>query len=127
MFLLKLQIRFVGPFEITERIGTQAYRIQLPKNWSIYNVFHVSLLKKWKERLFTELKQLNLVRNSNIEEPNQRVVEKVLRWKKTGRGQPASILNFVARMPPGRSYLGKQPTDLNSEDFRSMDRSRPTS
>ena len=49
---VKLQKRFVGPFEITEKIGTQAYRIQLPENWSIHNVFHVSLLKKWKTSVY---------------------------------------------------------------------------
>ena len=37
--------RFIGPFEILERIGTVAYRLALPPSMSgVYEVFHVSML-----------------------------------------------------------------------------------
>ena len=42
----KLQKRFVGPFEITERIGQQAYTLSLPEDRNIHSLFHISLLKK---------------------------------------------------------------------------------
>lgn len=43
----KLAPRFVGPFEITERIGTLAYRIALPEKFAgIHDVFHDSHLLK---------------------------------------------------------------------------------
>nr|GEU46419.1 putative reverse transcriptase domain-containing protein [Tanacetum cinerariifolium] len=39
--------RFVGPFEILERIGPVAYRLRLPKELSsVHDTFHVSNLKK---------------------------------------------------------------------------------
>ena len=44
----KLSPRFIGPFEILERIGTVAYRLALPPNMSgVHEVFHVSMLRKY--------------------------------------------------------------------------------
>ena len=44
----KLSFRFIGPFEILERIGTVAYRLALPPSMSGVNeVFHVSMLRKY--------------------------------------------------------------------------------
>nr|GEX11477.1 putative reverse transcriptase domain-containing protein [Tanacetum cinerariifolium] len=43
----KLAPRFVGPFEITERIGLVAYRLRLPEELNgIHDTFHVWNLKK---------------------------------------------------------------------------------
>ncbi|KAD5803342.1 hypothetical protein E3N88_14702 [Mikania micrantha] len=42
----KLAPRYVGPFEITQRIGPVAYRLRLPDELSgVHDVFHVSNLK----------------------------------------------------------------------------------
>lgn len=46
---IKLKRRFVGPFRVIERIEKQAYRLDLSENWRIHTVFHVSLLRPWKE------------------------------------------------------------------------------
>ena len=48
----KLRHKFVGPFRITECIGSQSYRLDLPSTWRVHNVFHVSLLKYWV-RIYT--------------------------------------------------------------------------
>ncbi|XP_073030646.1 uncharacterized protein [Primulina eburnea] len=43
----KLNPRYVGPFEILEKVGTLAYRLALPPDMSrIHNVFHVSQLRR---------------------------------------------------------------------------------
>nr|GEZ10628.1 putative reverse transcriptase domain-containing protein [Tanacetum cinerariifolium] len=42
----KLSLRFIGPFEILDRVGEVSYRLVLPPQLShVHNVFHVSLLK----------------------------------------------------------------------------------
>jgi hypothetical protein len=44
----KLNPRYIGPFEIVERVGPVAYRIVLPPELAnIHNVFHVSVLRKY--------------------------------------------------------------------------------
>ncbi|GJV07676.1 putative reverse transcriptase domain-containing protein [Tanacetum coccineum] len=43
----KLAPRFVGPFEIIEKVGTVAYRLDLPEELNgVHDTFHVSNLKK---------------------------------------------------------------------------------
>jgi len=44
----KLTLRFIGPYQISERIGTVAYRVGLPPHLSnLHDVFHVSQLQKY--------------------------------------------------------------------------------
>ena len=41
----KLSLRYIGPFEILERVDTVAYRLALPPSLSsVHAVFHVSML-----------------------------------------------------------------------------------
>ena len=43
----KLAPRFIGPFQITQRVGEVAYRLDLPPALShVHNVFHVSMLRQ---------------------------------------------------------------------------------
>ena len=44
----KLLLRFIGLFEILERVGTIAYRLALSPSMSgVHEVFHVSMLRRY--------------------------------------------------------------------------------
>ena len=43
----KLSPGFCSLFSNFKRIGQVAYTLDLPKNWKIHNVFHISLLRRY--------------------------------------------------------------------------------
>ena len=44
----KLSLRYIGPFEVLERVGPVAYSIALPPELlQVHNIFHVSMLWKY--------------------------------------------------------------------------------
>ena len=45
----KLSPRFIGPYEVLERIGPVAYRLALPQELAkLQHVFHVSMLRIYR-------------------------------------------------------------------------------
>jgi hypothetical protein len=46
---MKLAPRRYGPFKILAKVSDVAYRLKLPDNWKIHNVFHASLLTTYNE------------------------------------------------------------------------------
>ena len=45
---VKLSPRFIGPYEVIEKVGPMAYHLALPPELEkIHNVFHVSMLRRY--------------------------------------------------------------------------------
>jgi hypothetical protein len=83
----KLSPRFVGPFEITQRVGRLAYRIALPLDLvRMHDVIHVSMLRKYisKPNVIVEYEPLEIQEGLTYVEELVKIVDKkeqVLRTK----------------------------------------------
>ncbi|GKD51726.1 hypothetical protein Tco_1280702 [Tanacetum coccineum] len=84
----KLALRYVGPFEILERIGPVAYRLRLPEELSgVHDTFHVSNLKKClaDASLHVPLDEIRVDKTLRfIEEPVE-IMDHEVKWLKRNR------------------------------------------
>ncbi|KAL4310797.1 hypothetical protein GQ457_01G013250 [Hibiscus cannabinus] len=63
----KLSPRLIGPFEVIEEVGPIAYRLALPLKFSkIHDVFHVSMLRKYRSDPSHVLEPDEVELNSNL-------------------------------------------------------------
>ncbi|KAD5961708.1 hypothetical protein E3N88_13181 [Mikania micrantha] len=84
----KLSPRFVGPFKILERIGSVAYRLELPSELSnIHDVFHVSNLKKCltDESLIVPLEEIHIDEKLQFSEEPVEVMDREMKVLKRSR------------------------------------------
>ncbi|GKA26787.1 putative reverse transcriptase domain-containing protein [Tanacetum coccineum] len=83
----KLNPSYIGPFKIIAKVGTVAYRLELPEKLSkVYSTFHVSKLKKCMadEPLAIPLDEIQVDDKLNfIEEPVEIMDRKVKRLKQS--------------------------------------------
>ncbi|KAA0036539.1 pol protein [Cucumis melo var. makuwa] len=73
----KLNPRFVGPFEILERIGPVAYRLALlPSLSTVHDVFHVSMLRRYVADTthVVDYEPLQVSENLNYEEQSVEIL-----------------------------------------------------
>ena len=81
----KLQRGYIGPFQILQKTSKVAYKLELPENWKMHPVFHISLLKLWKQSQWSSPVDAPV---PDINEDDQQYhVERILRWQWTGRGR----------------------------------------
>ncbi|KAF5465329.1 hypothetical protein F2P56_015348 [Juglans regia] len=77
----KLSPRYVGPYEIMEKLGAVTYRQDLPTKFQgIHNVFHVSSLKKSFEKQIptvVDTRDISLQLNLTYEEVPIQIID----WK----------------------------------------------
>ncbi|KAL0537248.1 hypothetical protein IC582_026223 [Cucumis melo] len=110
----KLSPRFVGPFEILERIGPVAYRLALPPSLStVHDVFHVSMLRKYVSdpSHVVDYEPLEIDENlSYVEQP----VEVLAREVKTLRNKQIPLVKVL-----WRNHRVEEATWEREEDMRS--------
>ncbi|GJU87105.1 reverse transcriptase domain-containing protein [Tanacetum coccineum] len=82
----KLAPRYVGPFEIVERVGPVAYQLKLPQELScVHDTFHVSNLKKYlaEPDVQVPLDEIEIYENLRfVEEPIEIVKQDVKKLKR---------------------------------------------
>ncbi|KAL0540948.1 hypothetical protein IC582_020974 [Cucumis melo] len=110
----KLSPRFVGPFEILERIGPVAYRLALPPSLStVHDVFYVSMLRKYvpDPSHVVDYEPLEIDENlSYVEQP----VEVLAREVKTLRNKQIPLVKVL-----WRNHRVEEATWEREDDMRS--------
>nr|KYP42065.1 Retrotransposable element Tf2 [Cajanus cajan] len=91
----KLTPRFVGPYQIIQRVGPVAYRLALPPSLSnLHDVFHVSQLRKYVHdpSHVVELEDVRVKENLTIEKLPVAVVDHKL---KELRGKSIALVKVL--------------------------------
>ncbi|GJX26539.1 putative reverse transcriptase domain-containing protein [Tanacetum coccineum] len=82
---LKLNPRYVGPFKVIKRVGTVAYKLELPQQLSrVHNMFHVSNLRKClsDESLVIPLEELRVDDKLHFVEEPVKVMDREIKQLK---------------------------------------------
>nr|GFA19258.1 putative reverse transcriptase domain-containing protein [Tanacetum cinerariifolium] len=84
----KLHPRYIGPFKVLEKVGTVAYKLELPQQLSrVYSTFHVSNLKKClsDESLAISLDEIHIDDKLHFIEELVEIMDIEVMWLKQSR------------------------------------------
>ncbi|GJT77705.1 putative reverse transcriptase domain-containing protein [Tanacetum coccineum] len=99
----KLAPRYVGPFEILERIGLVAYRLRLPEELnSVHDTFHVSNLKKClgNSNLHVPLNEIKIDKTLHFVEEPVKIMDREIKSLKRRR-IPLVKVRWNSKRGPG--------------------------
>ncbi|GJX75203.1 putative reverse transcriptase domain-containing protein [Tanacetum coccineum] len=102
----KLNPRYIGPFKIIAKVGTVAYRLELPEQLSrVHSTFHVSNLKKYlsDETLTIPLDEIQIDDKLHFIEEHVKIMDReVKRLKSNAEEVSSSLWQLCTR---GRCYV----------------------
>jgi hypothetical protein len=98
----KLLPRYIGPFPVTERVSSVAYRLLLPAQYQIHNVVHVYLLKPYRGYGIVQPPPPELVNGEEMYEVEAFIAHK----DKGGRAGREYLVKWVGYGPLHDSWEG---------------------
>ena len=109
----KLDPRYVGPFQILERVGSVAYRVALPDYFGdVHDVFHVSSLKKsfgQQEPRFVDPASIQLQPDLTYEV----VPSQIMDWKEQQlRSKTIPLVKVAWRDPLAQDFSWERVADM---------------
>ena len=98
----KLSDKYLEPFEVLQAVENhgQAYKLNLPSSYHIYNIFHISLLELWHSRGGDDDKLAPIKIKSQLKYE----VESIKAHKDTKKKD--QVFSQVERLRTIRRYLG---------------------
>lgn len=115
----KLDHRQLGPFEVLEKIGTQAYKLDLPAKYGrIHPVFHVSLLEPWHSRGNDPEPQAVL-----IDDEEEWEIDKVLD-KRVRQGETEYLIGWKDSPPYEHSWEPMEHLENAKDAIKDFERAR---
>ncbi|KAJ4815745.1 polyprotein [Rhynchospora pubera] len=111
----KLGLRYYGPFQIIEKVGVVAYKLQLPAGSHIHPVFHVSQLKARLGNSEAIVPELPVV---NPDGKWSEIPEKILERTIYKKGNVAGVKLLI-------KWMNLPEEDATWEDYNSMEKRFP--
>ena len=111
----KLSPRYIGPFEIVDRIGLVAYRLDLSEELArVHNVFHISMLRKYISDLSHVLEAPEIELRDDLSYEEQ-LVQILGREEKELRNKTISLVKVL-----WRNHLVEEATWEREDQMRSQ-------
>ncbi|QRW23207.1 Retrotransposable element Tf2 protein [Rhizoctonia solani] len=117
----KLDPRRLGPFKITEKISSHAYRLELPATMKIHDVFYVGLLSKVHESPNQPLPESPPP--ETIEGEEEYKVERIIDSKRQ-RGKWFYLIKWKGYGPEDNSWEPEELLEHSQEEIKQFNQAR---
>ena len=97
----KLSLRFIGPYEVLERIRPVAYRLALPPELAkLHDVLHVSMLRKYRydESHILSVQDIQVQPNFTFDEEPKAILDREVKQLRNKQVPLVKVLSLHHRM-----------------------------